>query len=63
MSIVLRHIFPAFLSNQKSVAKKIFLVHGEIERQTSFKGYLQDNGFVHTEIDIPRLGDEVEING
>lgn len=52
-----------FLSNQKSVAKKIFLVHGEIERQTSFKGYLQDNGFVHTEIDIPRLGDEVEING
>jgi len=51
----------AFLSNQTNSAKTIFLVHGEYERQTSFKEYLHHNGFEGKSIEIPSLGDEVEI--
>ncbi|MFT4758838.1 MAG: metallo-beta-lactamase family protein [Paraglaciecola sp.] len=47
------------ISNQKGRAKKIFLVHGEIKRQTSFQGYLGSKGF--EDVEIPELGEEVEI--
>jgi metallo-beta-lactamase family protein len=50
-----------FLSNQKNTLKKIFLVHGEPDTQAAFKPYLQNNGFEHTDIVMPKLGDEVEI--
>jgi metallo-beta-lactamase family protein len=48
-----------FIKNQRKVLKKMFLVHGEPEKQASFRAYLQDVGFEN--IDIPGLGDEVEI--
>lgn len=45
-----------FLENQKKKAKKIFLVHGEIKRQTAFKELLREKGF--SGVEIPALGDE-----
>jgi len=47
-----------FLSNQTKL-KKIYLVHGEIDRQEKFKTYLQAAGF--GEIIIPELGQELEV--
>ncbi len=47
-----------FIKNQKKL-KKLFLVHGEIERQTSFKTYLFDNGF--KKVEIPSLGETVDL--
>lgn len=47
-----------FLSNQKKL-KKIYLVHGEIGPQESFKTYLEDRGF--GEVIIPELGDEFDV--
>lgn len=44
-----------FIDNQKSV-KKIFLVHGILERQEKFKTFLQKKGF--SDIEIPAEGDE-----
>ncbi len=49
----------AFMESHQQSAQKIFLVHGEIERQESFAAYLHDNGFKDTKIVIPHLGDEV----
>ncbi len=49
-----------FISNQRKQVKKIFLVHGEIERQESFRKYLGERGF-HGMVDIPELGDEVRL--
>jgi len=48
-----------FIEIQKNRAKKIFLVHGEIERQTSFQGFLGSKGF--EDVVIPELGDEFRI--
>lgn len=48
-----------FLSNQKKNVKKIFLVHGEIKRQTPFRELLMKNDFPNVE--IPALGDEFEL--
>jgi metallo-beta-lactamase family protein len=45
-----------FIANQKDSVKKIFLVHGEIDRQSKFKDYLIQNGFPN--IEIPKLGEE-----
>lgn len=45
-----------FLHNQKENAKKIFLVHGTLERQEAFKALLLENEFASVE--IPALGDE-----
>ncbi len=46
----------SFLQNQKKNVKAIFLVHGEIKRQTAFKESLEQDGFGRVE--IPDLGDE-----
>ena len=48
-----------FLGNQKKSIKKLFLVHGELDRQSQFKSYLMERGF--EDIDIPAQGDEFEI--
>lgn len=47
-----------FLGNQKKL-KKIYLVHGEIKRQESFKQYLEDAGL--GEVIIPDLGEEYSV--
>lgn len=44
-----------FLANQKKRAKKIFLVHGEIDSQQALREFLQSNGFKQ-KIEIPKLG-------
>lgn len=49
-----------FIDNQKNKVKKIFLVHGEIDRQLKFKDYLDEHGFPNVE--IPELGQEFELN-
>lgn len=48
-----------FLKGQQDHAKKIFLVHGTMERQKSLAGLLTDGGF--KEVCIPALGEVVEI--
>lgn len=48
-----------YIKNQKGL-KKLFLVHGEIDRQEKFKSYLGERGFDN--IDIPALGDIVELD-
>jgi metallo-beta-lactamase family protein len=47
-----------FIKNQKSL-KKLFLVHGEIERQEKFKSFLMERGF--KDIVIPAEGDEFDL--
>lgn len=47
-----------FISNQKSL-KKLFLVHGELDRQEKFKTYLNEKGFAN--IEIPAEGDEYDL--
>jgi metallo-beta-lactamase family protein len=54
-----RHELLDFIVNQQKTAKKVFLVHGEIESQTAFKQLLQQNGF--RQVEIPALGDEVQL--
>ena len=49
----------AFIENQKRSLKKLFLVHGEIERQQKFSALLNENGFPNVE--IPKLAQEFEI--
>lgn len=48
-----------FIANQKSSVKKIFLVHGELGTQKSFKYFLVGKGFEN--IEIPAKGDTVSI--
>ena len=48
-----------FLSNQKKRVKKVFLVHGEIKRQTPFRQMLLDEGF--PSVEIPSLGEEFDL--
>lgn len=50
----------AFLSNQKQSAKKIFLVHGDLETQEVFKPYMEERGF--SNIFIPKKGEEVTLD-
>ncbi len=50
-----------FLGNQRKRLKNIFLVHGTLDRQESFRQLLQKEGF--GKVDIPRLGETVEIGG
>lgn len=49
----------AFVANQQNSVKKMFLVHGEIERQESLKTLLGSQGF--KKIEIPTLGQEFEL--
>jgi len=48
-----------FIENQKGHVKKIFLVHGELDTQTSFKHFLIDKGMGM--IEIPKPGEEVTL--
>ena len=48
-----------FISNQEDNVKKIFLVHGVLERQEKFRTYLFDNGF--KDVEIPELGQEFDL--
>ena len=50
------------LSNQKESAKKLFLVHGTIERMEPFREYLHEGGFTNTTIEIPTLGESFELS-
>ncbi len=45
----------AFIANQKTRAKKIFLVHGEYDTQQAFRSFLRENDF--NNIYIPALGE------
>ena len=49
-----------FVHNQKAGLKRLFLVHGEIDRQTKFKELLGENGF--NAVEIPKLGNEFELS-
>ncbi len=44
------------IANQKQSVKKIWLVHGTIDRQEKWRTYLMENGF--KEVGIPKLGEE-----
>lgn len=48
-----------FIENQKDSVKKLFLVHGELDVQKSFAGYLSENGF--DDIEIPEKGAEYNV--
>ncbi len=48
-----------FIENQKSGLKKLFLVHGEIDRQEKFRSYLNERGF--DKVEIPELGQEFDL--
>jgi len=47
-----------FISNQTDV-KKIFLVHGELDRQEKWREFLNDKGF--KDVEIPAEGDEFDM--
>ncbi len=49
-----------FIRNQRKTLKKLFLVHGEIERQESFRDYLGERGF-HGVVEIPDLGESFRL--
>jgi metallo-beta-lactamase family protein len=49
------------LKNQQKSCKKLFLVHGTIERQEPWRQYLIADGFTHTDILIPSLGQEYKV--
>ena len=54
-----RNEMMAFIDIQKNRAKKIFLVHGELDSQKSFQDYLKLEGFDN--VVIPELGEEVKL--
>lgn len=45
-----------FLQNQRASAKKVWLVHGTIDRQEKWRDYLLENGF--SAVEVPELGEE-----
>ena len=49
----------SFVQNQRNSVKKMFLVHGEIDRQEALKSYLGERGF--HKIEIPVLGQEFNL--
>ncbi len=48
-----------FIRPQAGRVKRVFLVHGTLDRQESFRDYLLENGF--DDVAIPRLGETVEL--
>lgn len=54
-----RHEMVEFLENQKGHLRKIFLVHGEIDRQKSFRTFLFGKGF--KKVEIPNLGETYKL--
>ncbi|NUQ22573.1 MAG: MBL fold metallo-hydrolase [Saprospiraceae bacterium] len=49
-----------FIQNQKTGLKKLFLVHGTLEKQEAFSKYLQAAGF--KDVVIPELAQEFELD-
>ena len=49
----------SFIHNQRGHVKKIFLVHGTLDRQEKFRELLNENGF--RDVENPALSDEVEL--
>lgn len=49
----------AFIENQKNHTKNLFLVHGEIDTQTSLQQFLEEKG--HVKAVIPAKGEEYEV--
>lgn len=47
------------ISNQKKSVKKLWLTHGTFDRQEKWRSFLMENGF--QAVDIPSLGEEVEL--
>ena len=54
-----RNEMAEFLDGQQQHAKKVFLVHGTIDRQEPFAKFLEGKGF--QEVVIPELGESVDI--
>lgn len=48
-----------FLKNQKGYMRKLFLVHGTLDKQTAFKEHLESKGFEN--IFIPQLGESFRL--
>lgn len=48
-----------FLAPQKGSLKKLFLVHGTLDRQEKFRDLLQENGF--SDVFIPSLGETITL--
>lgn len=48
-----------FIQNQREHVRKIFLVHGTLDRQEGFRTLLKENSF--GAVAIPKLGEEVDI--
>ncbi|MEZ4919391.1 MAG: MBL fold metallo-hydrolase [Saprospiraceae bacterium] len=48
-----------FLKNQQPGLKKLWLVHGTLDRQEIWRGYLLSKGFA--DVSIPAIGDTVEV--
>ncbi len=48
-----------FLSNQKQKLQRLFLVHGILESQEAFQGFLNQHGF--GQVEIPELGQEYRL--
>jgi len=48
-----------FIANQAGKVKKIFLVHGTLDRQERFAEFLKNKGF--SDVAIPELGETVEL--
>jgi metallo-beta-lactamase family protein len=49
------------LKNQHQRCKKLFLVHGTLDRQEPWRTYLKEDGFTNTQIEIPELGQVYEL--
>jgi metallo-beta-lactamase family protein len=47
------------IANQKNSVKKIWLVHGTLDRQEKWREYLMEKGF--KDIGIPSLGEEADL--
>ncbi|GAA5221439.1 MBL fold metallo-hydrolase [Membranihabitans marinus] len=55
-----RHEMLAFLKNQLTSLKGLYLVHGEYDTQLAWQAFLEERGFDN--IHIPKLNDVYEIN-
>ena len=54
-----RHELAAFLENQRKGLRRLFLVHGTLDRQEAFRNLLLEKGFA--DIEIPELGAEYRL--
>lgn len=54
-----RHEMADFIANQAGKVKKIFLVHGTLDRQENFAAFLRERGF--SDIVIPVLGESFNL--